>query len=136
MKYYYSKTTNGFYCKEVHGENIPQDAIEVTEEQWENIQIGTDKGYVIAADENGSPVAIDPRTLMTADEKLAQFISQVQNLINQYLYYGNGYYWNKLDSNEQKQYTEWMDKLHSLLNNKKVIKLPEVLSFLNLQYKG
>ena len=30
---FYSKTTNGFYTREIHGDNIPTDAVEITDEQ-------------------------------------------------------------------------------------------------------
>lgn len=31
---YYSKTTSGFYHSEIHGDNIPVDAVEVTDEEY------------------------------------------------------------------------------------------------------
>lgn len=57
---YYSKQTNGFYTREIHGDNIPADAVEITKEQHAALLQGQSEGKVIAADENGYPVLIDP----------------------------------------------------------------------------
>jgi hypothetical protein len=53
---FYSKSTNGFYATEVHGENIPGDAVEITEEQHAELLAGQAQGKVITGDENGNPV--------------------------------------------------------------------------------
>ena len=57
---YYSKQTNGFYSHEIHGDNIPADAVEITKEQHAALMQGQFEGKVIAADENGYPALQDP----------------------------------------------------------------------------
>lgn len=53
---YYSKATNGFYDKDIHGENIPADAVAITAEKHAELLAGQATGKVIAADSNGNPV--------------------------------------------------------------------------------
>lgn len=57
---YYSKQTNGFYTREIHGDNIPADAVEITPEQHAALLQGQSEGKVITADENGYPILQDP----------------------------------------------------------------------------
>ena len=56
----YSVQTGGFYSREIHGDNIPSDAVEITAEQHAALLQGQSEGKVITADENGYPIAIDP----------------------------------------------------------------------------
>lgn len=55
----YSKTTRGFYNHEIHGENIPDDCIEITDEYHIELINGQSNGKQISCDENGYPVLID-----------------------------------------------------------------------------
>ena len=57
---FYSKTTGGFYVREIHGDNIPADAVEITTEQHAALLQGQSGGKAIAADENGYPILQDP----------------------------------------------------------------------------
>jgi len=57
---YYSKSTGGFYAKEIHGEKIPEDAVEISKEYHKELFQGQSKGKLIAADDNGYPVLKDP----------------------------------------------------------------------------
>lgn len=57
---YYSKSTNGFYTREIHGDNIPEDAVEITTEEHAALLEGQSQGKLIQADANGRPVLVDP----------------------------------------------------------------------------
>lgn len=57
---YYSKSTGGFYQADIHGGNIPADAVEITSDyRWELIY-GQRQGKLIVADADGYPVLADP----------------------------------------------------------------------------
>lgn len=56
---YYAKSTGGFYITEIHGENIPSDAVEITDEQHAALLQGQTDGQEIAGDDNGFPILID-----------------------------------------------------------------------------
>jgi len=56
---FYSKSTGGFYSSEIHGSNIPLDAVEITIEQHFELLQGQSNGKVISADINGNPVLTD-----------------------------------------------------------------------------
>ena len=60
---YYSKSTGGFYDSEINGDDIPQDAVEITDETWMELLSGQEEGKIISADENGYPVLTDPPPL-------------------------------------------------------------------------
>lgn len=57
---FYSESTGGFYATEIHGNNIPTDAVEIASEQHAALLEGQSEGKLITADENGFPVLIDP----------------------------------------------------------------------------
>ena len=57
---FYSKSTNGFYTKEIHGDNIPSDAVEITVEEHQNLIAGQSSGKIISSDNDGKPVLVDP----------------------------------------------------------------------------
>ncbi|MFO4141853.1 tail fiber assembly protein [Enterobacter kobei] len=59
MNYYFSKTTLGFYCDEVN-KSTPADAVEISEESYFSLREGQSTGKVIAADEAGNPILVDP----------------------------------------------------------------------------
>jgi len=60
MIYFYSKTTKGFYCEEIHGTNIPSDRVQITKEQHADLLNDQSQGKQIVPDENGYPIAIIP----------------------------------------------------------------------------
>ena len=66
----YSKQTGGFYDTAIHGDNIPDDAVEITPEQHAAVLQGQSEGKLITADENGYPVLVDPSGPTT--EQLAE----------------------------------------------------------------
>lgn len=57
---FYSKSTGGFYSVEIHGENIPVDAVEITAEHHAALIAGQAAGKRIIADESGYPILADP----------------------------------------------------------------------------
>lgn len=56
----YSKSTGGFYAQEIHGNNIPADAVEISDELYSDLMLAQSAGKVISADSSGRPAAIDP----------------------------------------------------------------------------
>lgn len=57
---FYSKTTNSFYDKEIHGDKIPDDAVEITAEEHAALMQGQTQGKVITFDEDGRPMLAEP----------------------------------------------------------------------------
>lgn len=51
MKIYFSKTTMGFYFDVIH-ENIPDDVVEITSEEYQNLLEKQSAGFEIIADKN------------------------------------------------------------------------------------
>ena len=60
---FFSASTGGFYTREIHGDNIPDDAVEITAEEHQALLEGQSQGKRIVADENGYPVLHDPPPL-------------------------------------------------------------------------
>ena len=56
----FSASTGGFYSREIHGNNMPADVVEITAEEHAALINGQTEGKVIAADANGRPVLQDP----------------------------------------------------------------------------
>lgn len=57
---FYSKKTGGFYSREIHGDNIPADAVAITNEQHASLLAAQSSGKIIAAGEDGMPIAVNP----------------------------------------------------------------------------
>lgn len=55
---YYSKSTGGFYTKEIHT-TIPPDAVEITDAEWRALLQGEREGKVISADVGQKPSLTD-----------------------------------------------------------------------------
>lgn len=55
---YYSKSTGGFYTKEIHGKNIPTDAVEITDLYYKTLLAEQSSGKMISINESGHPIAI------------------------------------------------------------------------------
>ena len=64
---FYSKQTGGFYDTAIHGDNIPADAVEITDEEHQALLAGQSNGKRIVADAAGRPVLADPPALTVAE---------------------------------------------------------------------
>lgn len=68
---FYSKSTNGFYSREIHGDNMPADVVEITKEEHAALLDGQSQGKLIDFDEAGRPFLADPPP-PTAEQLQAQ----------------------------------------------------------------
>jgi len=72
----YSCSTNGFYDAEVNP-IIPEDAVEISHEDWQSLLEAQSQGKVIQPDGKGYPVALD-RPALTKEEKIVQYEAAAQ----------------------------------------------------------
>lgn len=80
---FYSKSTNGFYTREIHGDNIPADAVEITEAEHAALIEGQSMGKRIVTDENGRPILQDPPP-PTIEQIIAQYDAAVQQRLDDF----------------------------------------------------
>lgn len=66
MTKYYSPSVNAFYSIDINGTSIPEDAVKITHEAWLELLKQQSDGKVIAAGNDGMPVANDAPPLTTA----------------------------------------------------------------------
>ena len=60
MSKFYSKSTGGFYTKDIHSENqIPADVVEITDEAWRELLDAQARGQQIVWGTHGGPIAVD-----------------------------------------------------------------------------
>ena len=78
---FYSPKTGGFYTREIHGDNIPADAVEITVEEHQSLIEGQALGKRIVADENGRPILQDPPP-PTAEQITARLVARVQSWLD------------------------------------------------------
>lgn len=57
---YYSGKTGNFYDRAIHGDAIPEDAVEITTEEWSALLDGQSSGKIIVAGKGGKPELQDP----------------------------------------------------------------------------
>lgn len=67
---FYSKSTNGFYLEEFNGTNIPEDAIEITQEEYDVLIAGP-----ITVDDNGRPIPKVPPPPTTEQLVVSEIIA-------------------------------------------------------------
>lgn len=58
---FYSKSTRGFYTEEIHGTNIPSDAVAITPEQHQALLEGQSSGKELSSDKHGHPILVEPK---------------------------------------------------------------------------
>lgn len=81
-KKYYSASTGGFYASEIHGDNIPADAKEITDEQHAILLEGQSSGSVITAGKDGYPTLTEPVPhVPTKEEEFAALEQTRKNFI-------------------------------------------------------
>ena len=83
LKMFYSKSTNGFYDRKIHGDSIPADAVEITKTEHAALLEGQSQGKIIAADANGRPVLKDPPP-PTKEQIIAQYGMAVQQRLDDF----------------------------------------------------
>lgn len=74
---YYSAATNGFYTIDIHGDNIPVDAVEITVGEHQALLEGQSQGKLIQAGVNGRPILVDPPP-PTPEQTITQYTGAVQ----------------------------------------------------------
>jgi len=56
----YAKSTGGFYINSIHGDTIPSDAVEITDELYSTLLTGQAEGKQIFTDTEGHPFLVVP----------------------------------------------------------------------------
>lgn len=79
---FYSKSTGGFYTREIHGDNIPADAVKITEAEHAALMEGQSQGKRIVADESGRPILQDPPP-PTAEQIMQRLEAHVQRWLDE-----------------------------------------------------
>lgn len=77
----YSNTTRGFYDITISS-NIPNDAVEITYNEWQELLNGQSKGNTISADKDGRPVLIPQSNEQIKDNRTSQIKYQTEDKIN------------------------------------------------------
>lgn len=80
---FYSKTTSGFYDLEIHGNNVPADAVPITRQQHAALMAGQSAGQIISHDAEGNPVLQDPPP-PTVDQVVAQYTHAIQQRLDDF----------------------------------------------------
>lgn len=78
----YSKSTGGFYAAETHGDNMPADVTHESEWEYTHAELleGQSQGKLIAFDEAGHPLLVDPPT-PTAEQLQAQINTEARTYL-------------------------------------------------------
>lgn len=81
ITYFYSGSTRGFYNSDIHGTNIPPDAIPLTSVDYTALIEAQSAGKIITV-ADGVPVAQDPPP-PSHEEQIKVQIAQIENTITQ-----------------------------------------------------
>jgi hypothetical protein len=77
----FSKTTGGFYPSGVQYDSLPDDLVEITDDDYQALLEGQAAGKRIVADESGRPVLQDPPP-PTVEQVIAQYTFMVQGRLD------------------------------------------------------
>ena len=108
MKLYWSQSARGFYIDEIHEKNIPNDAVEITEEKHQYLLEEQTKGdKVIGLDANGVPTMVDkdPPTAEELRSKRDNLLMLMDDIIC------NPLRWASLSVSKQKEYSDYRQSL-------------------------
>ena len=83
MPIFYSAKQNGFYAREIHGDNIPADAVEITEAEHAALIEGQSLGKRIVADASGRPILQDPPP-PTTEQIMAEYVERTQKRLDDF----------------------------------------------------
>lgn len=64
----YSATTGGFYSPSIHGNNVPKDVVQIMDDRHKELLAQQSQGLQLVPDDNGYPIAVDPLSLLSAEE--------------------------------------------------------------------
>lgn len=79
---FYSASTGGFYNRQIHGQNIPSDAVEISEEHYSLLILGQSQGKVIVPDQDGMPTLADP--VITYQQALSELNAAYQREVDDF----------------------------------------------------
>lgn len=80
---YYSKSTKGFYTKDIHGDNIPAEAVEVSIDDYNALMEGQSNGMMIVPNDNGHPMLVAQEIVEPVQPTKEQLLAQLQALQTQ-----------------------------------------------------
>lgn len=80
MTKFYAASTNAFYDKQINSA-IPQDAVEITDEVWQNLLEQQSQGKLITSNKKGYPIAVD-YPAPTGEALIAICQNATTNLLN------------------------------------------------------
>ena len=69
MKIFFSPSLISFYPEDINYNSLPDDLVEITESQWQELINGQSNGKVIGSDKNGKPLLLE-RPELTKDEQI------------------------------------------------------------------
>ena len=67
----YSAQTGGFYTEEIHGDQVPPDAVDVSADEYAALMDGQRFGKRIAADSDGRPELLDQVSILADNPRAA-----------------------------------------------------------------
>jgi hypothetical protein len=79
----FSKSTIGFYNKKIHGNNIPADSVEITEDEHAALLQGQSEGKTIGYNEAGYPILIDESN-PTFEQIIVQYTAAIQKHLDDF----------------------------------------------------
>lgn len=74
---YYSASTRGLYVREINGDAIPTDAVELSDEQYEAILGAGAANKLVVPDTNGRPTLVDPLSMLSLDQRKAAKLAEL-----------------------------------------------------------
>lgn len=78
----YSASTGGFYDTRMHGDDIPSDAVEISDALFAEVVSNKPPNKVVSADKDGFPVLADPPA-PTAKELILAQIGALEDTVTQ-----------------------------------------------------
>lgn len=128
----YSATTNGFYDPAIHGDTIPADSVEITQEEHTSLMAGQSAGKIITADSSGAPILQD-RPAPTATQQWSTYQAKAKAALSssdtsmlriyEAVILGD----TTMESPDVVAYVKWRQELRAILSTAQPEEIPDAL---------
>lgn len=111
LTYYWSNSKRGFFVKEIHGDTMPSDCVELTLAEHQEYMDKQSIGFEITASPGtGKPILVDRRPSATEVEE-TKVRMQRNQLLGKYVDAVNQVRWNLLTTEQQAYLTQYRQQL-------------------------
>lgn len=119
-QYYYSPSTKGVYCHEAHGDNMPNDVVQITDAIWQKQEQNPTWVMHYA---NGKLDVVHPDSLLSQQQLLERDkqrqLALARQQLDQSIKLESGVYQRRMSEEQKQDFKDWQDALLEFINGER-----------------